>query len=81
MEPSADKLPKDIEQFLAWLHTDAQSQHNLNLVLKAEIANLWFVTIHPINDVNSRLTRAITKRILAQSDNSPQRFIVCRHKS
>ena len=72
--PSANRLPQEIEQFLAWLNTDAQSQDNLDLVLKAGIAHLWFVTIHPFDDGNGRLTRAITERVLAQSDNSPQRF-------
>ena len=42
--------------------------------IKAGIAHLWFVTIHPFDDGNGRLTRAITERVLAQSDDSAQRF-------
>ena len=47
---------------------------NLDLVVKAGIAHLWFVTLHPFDDGNGRLTRAITERVLAQSDDSAQRF-------
>ena len=43
-------------------------------MIKAGIAHLWFVTIHPFDDGNGRLTRAITERALAQSDDSAQRF-------
>ena len=46
----------------------------MDLVIKAGIAHLWFVTIHPFDDGNGRLTRAITERVLAQSDDSSQRF-------
>ncbi|WP_227429788.1 Fic family protein [Psychrobacter sp. I-STPA6b] len=72
--PSADRLADEVDKFLLWLNTDSHSQGNLDLVLKAGIAHLWFVTIHPFDDGNGRLTRAITERILAQSDNSTQRF-------
>ena len=42
--------------------------------LKAAIAHLWFVTIHPFEDGNGRITRALTDMLLAQSDKSNQRF-------
>ena len=72
--PSADRLPIELERFLLWFNTAADAQDNLDLVIKAGIAHLWFVTLHPFDDGNGRLTRAITERVLAQSDNSQQRF-------
>ncbi|MBV7434394.1 Fic family protein [Cardiobacteriaceae bacterium TAE3-ERU3] len=72
--PDAKRLPAEIDLFLDWLNTPAAQQNNLDLVLKAGIAHLWFVTLHPFDDGNGRLTRAITERVLAQSDGSSQRF-------
>ncbi|MDN3398786.1 Fic family protein [Psychrobacter sp. APC 3426] len=72
--PSADRLPIELERFLSWLNTPANEQDNLDLVIKAGVAHLWFVTLHPFDDGNGRLTRAITERMLAQSDGSMQRF-------
>ncbi len=72
--PSADRLADEMHHFLTWLNTPISEQDNLDLVLKAGIAHLWFVTLHPFDDGNGRLTRAITERVLAQSDNSKQRF-------
>ena len=46
----------------------------MDLVIKAGITHLWFVTIHPFEDRNGRLTRAITERMLAKSDDSAQHF-------
>lgn len=56
--------------FLNWL----ENENGLDLVLKAAIAHLWFVTIHPFDDGNGRITRAITDMLLARSDRSVQRF-------
>lgn len=72
--PDAERLPEEVATFLAWLNASPPQQPQLDLVLKAGIAHLWFVTLHPFDDGNGRLTRAITERVLAQSDNSPQRF-------
>ncbi|WP_440453991.1 Fic family protein [Psychrobacter sp. ASPA161_9] len=72
--PSADRLPIELERFLLWFNTPADEQDNLDLVIKAGVAHLWFVTLHPFDDGNGRLTRAITERVLAQSDDSTQRF-------
>lgn len=76
--PSADRLPTEMAEFLHWLNNsdnqkNAQNE-NLDLVIKAGIAHLWFITLHPFDDGNGRLTRAITERVLAQSDGSAQRF-------
>lgn len=46
----------------------------IDLVLKASIAHLWFVTLHPFEDGNGRITRALTDMILTKSDDVPQRF-------
>ena len=72
--PSADRLPNELDKFLSWFNTPPNEQNDMDLVIKAGIAHLWFVTIHPFDDGNGRLTRAITERVLAQSDDSAQRF-------
>ncbi len=68
--PAAELLPSEMEAFLTWLESDK----NIDLVLAAGIAHLWFVTIHPFDDGNGRIARAITDMVLARSENSPQRF-------
>lgn len=72
--PSADLLSKELTHFLKWFNTPTNEQDSLDLVIKAGIAHLWFVTLHPFDDGNGRLTRAITERMLAQSDGCHQRF-------
>lgn len=68
--PSADRVPNEMEQFLNWLNSDT----HLDLVLKSIIAHFWFVTIHPFDDGNGRIARAILDMFLAKSDNSKIRF-------
>ncbi|HMR89411.1 MAG TPA: DUF4172 domain-containing protein, partial [Saprospiraceae bacterium] len=68
--PSAERVPQEMEQFLSWL----SNENIIDLVLKAMIAHFWFVTIHPFDDGNGRIARAILDMILAQSDNSKIRF-------
>lgn len=68
--PNSAIISTEIEQFLIWFNT----QQSIDLVLKAAIGHLWFVTIHPFEDGNGRITRALTDMLLARSDNSPQRF-------
>jgi len=63
-------LPDEMNAFIKWFNKgDA-----IDSVLKAAIAHLWFVTIHPFDDGNGRLARAITDMLLARSDGSSQRF-------
>lgn len=69
--PPAERIPDEINQFLAWANVE---QEDLDPVLKAGIAHLWFVTIHPFEDGNGRITRAITDMLLTRSDGIPQRF-------
>jgi len=63
-------LPDEMEHFLNWFNTES----NLDPVIKAAIAHLWFVTIHPFDDGNGRIARAIADMQLARSDKSSNRF-------
>lgn len=68
--PSADRVDEDMNVFLKWLDED----EGTDPVVKAGLAHLWFVTIHPFDDGNGRLARAITDMMLARSEQSSQRF-------
>lgn len=68
--PEADRVAVEMGQFITWLNADAP----LDAVLKAGIAHLWFVTIHPFEDGNGRVARALTELQLARADASAQRF-------
>lgn len=68
--PSADKLPSEMNLFIDWFNAN----QDMDPVLKAAFAHLWFVTIHPFEDGNGRITRAITDMQLARADKSKQRF-------
>jgi Fic family protein len=68
--PNAKLLSAEMLKFLDWFN----NRQNLDPVLKAAIAHLWFVTIHPFDDGNGRITRALTDMQLARADNSPNRF-------
>lgn len=69
--PAASRLEKDMAAFLDWFNDTAGK---IDPVLKAAIAHLWFVTIHPFDDGNGRIARAIADQQLARSENCPQRF-------
>jgi Fic family protein len=68
--PAAARLDADIKAFLDWLN----SEGDIDPVLKAALAHLWFVTVHPFDDGNGRIARAIADMALARSEDSPQRF-------
>lgn len=68
--PDSNLLNDEMRGFIDWFNT----ARNIDPVLKAGIAHLWFVTIHPFEDGNGRITRAITDMQLARSDGSAQRF-------
>ena len=68
--PSAKRLNREICAFLQWFNGPA----TIDPVLKAAQAHLWFVTIHPFDDGNGRIARAIADMALARSEGSPQRF-------
>ena len=67
---NSEKINAEIQKFLEWFNMN----HSLDLLIKAAVAHLWFVTIHPFEDGNGRITRAITDMLLSRSDNSTQRF-------
>jgi len=68
--PSADRVEAEMQEFLTWLNEETK----LDLVLKSMIAHFWFVTIHPFDDGNGRIARAILDMQLAKSDKSKIRF-------
>lgn len=68
--PSADRLGDEMDAFLSWFNGDNVG----DLVMKAGVAHLWFVTIHPFDDGNGRIARAIADMTLARSEQSKQRF-------
>ena len=68
--PAAQEVAAEMVQFLTWFNGNTP----LDAVLKAGIAHLWFVTIHPFEDGNGRVARALTELQLARADASAQRF-------
>jgi Fic family protein len=68
--PTADRVRDEMRKFVEWF----EKEHSTDLVLKAGVAHLWFVTIHPFDDGNGRIARAIADMVLARSEGSPQRF-------
>lgn len=65
--PPHEKLEQELNEFISWFN-DTQRYPDLDPVLRAGITHLWFVTIHPFEDGNGRITRALTDRALAQAD-------------
>lgn len=73
--PPADKLDAETERFLLWFEQEqAETTERIDPVIKAALAHLWFVTLHPFEDGNGRLARAIGDMALARSERTPQRF-------
>jgi Fic family protein len=68
--PAAKRLPGEMKAFLKLFNANTGT----DLVLKAGLAHFWFVTIHPFEDGNGRIARAIADIVLARSEDSPQRF-------
>ena len=68
--PDADRLEEEMQSFLEWF----DDGHEIDPVLKAGIAHLWFVTIHPFEDGNGRIARAIGDMVLACADATQGRF-------
>ena len=68
--PAASRLSGEMSVFIDWFNMPPDTDE----VLKAGRAHLWFVTIHPFDDGNGRIARAIADMILARSENSSQRF-------
>jgi Fic family protein len=68
--PPADRLNAETARFLEWVNAETGEP----LLIKAGLAHLWFVTLHPFDDGNGRIARAIGDLLLALADGSPQRF-------
>ena len=68
--PKAKRLEAEMGKFINW----ANKKSDIDPVLRSALAHLWFVTIHPFDDGNGRIARAIADWALAQSENSSQRF-------
>lgn len=68
--PTADRVGQEMTAFIEWL----DAKHEIDPVIIAAIAHLWFVTIHPFEDGNGRIARAIADLALARSEQSAQRF-------
>jgi Fic family protein len=68
--PPAEHIQSECSQFLEWLNTTSSEPP----LIKAALGHLWFVTLHPFDDGNGRIARAIGDLLLARADASPQRF-------
>jgi Fic family protein len=68
--PAAARLAAEMAEFLDWFNGPVTA----DLVIRAAHAHLWFVTIHPFDDGNGRIARAIADMALARSEQSPRRF-------
>ena len=68
--PASEAVPAMMNEFLAWIN----GKQEIDPILKAGVAHLWFVAIHPFDDGNGRLTRTITDMLLAKADGMPHRF-------
>jgi Fic family protein len=68
--PAHNRLKKEMARFLKWFNAESET----DLVIKSAIAHFWFVTIHPFEDGNGRIARAIADMMLARSEKSTQRF-------
>jgi Fic family protein len=68
--PDADLLEKEMKNFLKWFNAN----NSIDAIIKSGIAHFWFVTIHPFDDGNGRIARAIADMLLAKADDDCQRF-------
>ncbi len=68
--PPAVRVPEEMTKYLSWF----EQSTDVDPLLKAGLAHLWFVTIHPFDDGNGRIARAIADMALARAENSQQRF-------
>ena len=68
--PEPSLVSGEMAAFLEWLNDPPETSE----VLRAALAHLWFVTVHPFDDGNGRITRAVADMCLARADNTPQRY-------
>ena len=68
--PAAELVPGEMEKFLGWFNADSTPKD----YVKSAVAHFWFVSIHPFDDGNGRISRAIADMALSQADNSSLRY-------
>jgi len=68
--PESKRLESEMNRFIQWFNSD----NGMEPVIKSAIAHLWFVSIHPFDDGNGRIARAIADSQLARADRTNQRF-------
>lgn len=68
--PPSSLVPQMMDDFLIWIETD----NNIDAFIKAAIAHVWFVTIHPFDDGNGRICRTITEMLLSRADKTQHRY-------
>ncbi|MBL4797846.1 MAG: Fic family protein [Oleispira sp.] len=71
--PPRDQLEKALDKFITWFNQSGQ-QSDFDPLLRAAITHFWFVTLHPFDDGNGRITRALTDMALAQADSQSIRL-------
>ena len=68
--PAHKQVKLEMDRFLKWFNRD----NKIDLLIKSAIAHFWFIIIHPFDDGNGRIARAVSDLLLARSEDSPQRF-------
>lgn len=69
--PPSSVVPKMMGDFMAWVDDDAL---DMDPLVKAAVAHLWFVTVHPFDDGNGRICRTVTEMLLSRADKTEKRF-------
>ena len=68
--PPSSSVPDQMDKFINWIN----KKNEIDPLVKAAVAHLWFVTIHPFDDGNGRLCRTLTELLLSRADNTTQRY-------
>ncbi len=69
--PPAERIPEEMSDFIKWWKSSRESMEGL---IRAAVGHFWFVTIHPFEDGNGRIARALTDMALAQDDSQKHRY-------
>ena len=73
----SDRVDEEVKHFIQWWH---KSIDNMDGIIRAAVAHFWFVTIHPFEDGNGRIARALTDMALAQDGRQSQRYYSCHRR-
>ena len=68
--PASKQVPQMMNQLIDWVN----NANHIDPIIKAAVAHLWFVTVHPFDDGNGRICRTLTETLLARADKSTQRY-------